>query len=98
MTEQDEQIDQLLKTCQAPKPSHDLAIRISRAALNIEQHKPVWMLVKDIFAEYHLPSPAYSFAFILFIGFAGGFISYSGVESETVTVMSELMYDEGDLL
>lgn len=95
MTKQDDPIEILLKAAQVPQPSHDLADRIASAALQIEQKKPFWLLVKDIFAECHFPAPAYSLAAILLLGFAGGFMSYVGVDSEAVSIMSELYYDGG---
>ena len=58
-----------------PTPRHDLAERILFAASRLEQrHAPnlaEWL--NRLFAEFHLPKPAYALAMMLTLGIAIGF-------------------------
>jgi hypothetical protein len=72
---QDEKLDALLRDRRVEAPSPDLAQRIILKAQNLPQNQPLplrqW--IGQLFAEFHLPKPAYVVASTLVLGIVVGF-------------------------
>ncbi|HEY7316782.1 MAG TPA: hypothetical protein VIE89_04350 [Candidatus Binatia bacterium] len=72
---QDEKLDAMLRARKIEPASADLAQRIILKAQSLPQNQtiPLWDWLRQLFAEFHLPRPAYVFAFTLILGFVIGF-------------------------
>jgi len=73
--ERDEKLDLWLQQRAVTPASPDLTQRIILQAQRVPQRKTVslWQSVRDLFAEFHLPKPAYVLAGALAIGLVIGF-------------------------
>jgi hypothetical protein len=98
----DEKLEELLRSRRFEPASPDLAERIVLKAQNIPQNQPIpltqWM--KQLFAEFHLPKPAYVLAGTLALGFVVGFyrpLDTIPDDADTVHVQSFLYADEEPL-
>lgn len=71
----DEKLDKLLKSRRIEPASPDLAQRIILRAQRSAQNKtvPLWHWLGELFAEFHLPKPAYVLASALVLGMVIGF-------------------------
>lgn len=71
----DEKIEQMLRARRVAPPSADLAERIILKAQAIPQVQalPLGQSIRRLFAEFHLPKPAYVLAGTLIIGLVLGF-------------------------
>jgi hypothetical protein len=71
----DEKLESMLHSRRFTAASTDLAARIILQAERVPQLQNVslWELVRDLFAEFHLPKPAYVLAGALAIGMVLGF-------------------------
>jgi hypothetical protein len=72
---QDEKLEAMLKSRRSQTASSDLAERIILKAQHIPQRRtfPFMPWLKQLFAELHLPRPAYVLAGTLILGFVLGF-------------------------
>jgi hypothetical protein len=72
---QNEKLDAILRSRRVESAGSDLAQRIILKAQSLPQSQTVsfrqWL--KQLFAEFHLPRPAYVFACTLILGFVVGF-------------------------
>jgi hypothetical protein len=72
---QNEKLDAILRSRRVDSAGSDLAQRIILKAQSLPQNQTVsfrqWL--KQLFAEFHLPRPAYVFACTLILGFIVGF-------------------------
>jgi hypothetical protein len=73
--ELDERLDNLLHGRRVQPASPDLAQRIILRAQQLPQQRnvPLWHWIRDLFAEFHLPQPAYVLAGALLLGMVIGF-------------------------
>jgi hypothetical protein len=99
---QDEKIDEMLKTRRTQAASPDLARRIISKAQNTPQIQVFSLArwIKQTFAELHLPKPAYVLAGTLIMGFFLGLNIPSETLSDngdSIQVQSFLDSDEGIL-
>ena len=71
----DEKLEEMLRSRRVEAPSADLAERIILKAQAIPQSQaaPLGQSLRRLFAEFHLPSPAYVVAGTLLVGFLLGF-------------------------
>ncbi len=99
----DEKLEAMLKARYVEPPSSDLAQRIILRSQGIPQQATVspWQWLQELFAEFHLPKPAYIVAATLILGFIIGFSSPIGTNttSDTDTAQTEtfLYANEGVL-
>ena len=72
---QDEKLDAILRARGVKAPSEDLAERIILHARRIPQvqNSSLWQLIRELFAEFHLPKPGYVLASALVLGMVVGF-------------------------
>lgn len=72
---QDEKLDAMLRARRVEPASPDLAQRIILKAQSLPQNQtmPLWGWMRQLFAEFHLPRPAYVLACTLILGFVVGF-------------------------
>jgi hypothetical protein len=72
---EDEKLDAMLRDRRIEPASADLAQRIILKAQSLPQNQtmPIWQSIRQLFAEFHLPRPAYVFACTLILGFVVGF-------------------------
>ena len=72
---QEDKLDALLRSRRIEPSSPDLAQRIILKAQGLPQNQTIslWRWVRELFAEFHLPRPAYVFACTLILGFVVGF-------------------------
>jgi len=100
----DQKLEALLQSRRFEPASPDLAKRIMLKARGRRQHQTVSLTqwVKQVFAEFHLPRPAYVLAGTLIFGAVVGFNAPLGTtpadEADPVYVQSFLYADEGLLL
>lgn len=71
----DEKLEEMLRSRRFEPASPDLAERIILKAQGISQDRPLslWPWVTQLFAEFHLPKPAYVLAGALILGLVVGF-------------------------
>jgi len=71
----DEKLDGLLRSRSIEAASPDLAQRVILKAQQLPQSNslPLWQWLRDLFAEFHLPKPAYVLASALVMGMVIGF-------------------------
>jgi hypothetical protein len=72
---QDEKLDAMLRARKVEPASADLAQRIILKAQSLPQNQtmPLWQWIKQLFAEFHLPKPAYVVVSALVLGIIVGF-------------------------
>ncbi|HEY6366661.1 MAG TPA: hypothetical protein VI585_17910 [Candidatus Binatia bacterium] len=98
---QDEKLDALLRSRRIEPSSPDLAQRIILKAQRLPQNQAVSLgqWIRQLFAEFHLPRPAYVIASTLILGLIVGFntpVDTSRDDSESVYVQS--LYADEDVL
>lgn len=98
---QDDKLDALLRSRRMEPSSPDLANRIILKAQGLPQKQTVslWRWIRQLFAEFHLPRPAYVLASTLILGVIVGFntpVDTSTDNSESVYVQS--LYADEDVL
>ena len=74
------------------------AERIITASRRVVQRRPVSMMewLARLFAEYHLPRPAYAFAGVLIIGMLLGILQSGAPDVRADSfVIRDFMYDDG---
>jgi hypothetical protein len=97
----EDKLDALLRARQIEPSSPDLADRIILKAQGLPQNQTVslWRWIRQLFAEFHLPRPAYVLASTLILGVIVGFntpVDTSTDNSESVYVQS--LYADEDVL
>lgn len=95
----DEKLETMLRSRRFEPASPDLAERIILKAQNMPQSRtvPFWQWVRRLFAEFHLPQPAYVLAGALLLGFVVGINApVNGIDDhpETANLHSFLYADE----
>jgi hypothetical protein len=100
--DRDQKLDAMLQSRRVEPASPDLADRIVLKAQSIPQTRTVTLAqwVRGVFAEFHLPRPAYVLACTLILGFVlGRFtpLDTGTSEMETIQVQSFLYADEDPL-
>jgi hypothetical protein len=98
---QDQKLDALLRSRRIEPSSSDLAQRIILKAQGLPQRQTVSLgrWIRQLFAEFHLPRPAYVIASTLILGVIVGFntpVDTSRDDSESVYVQS--LYADEDML
>lgn len=91
----DKKLKELMGKSDIPPASRNLADRIIMAASLIEQKQNLWVLTGKIFKEFKLPSPAYSFASLLLVGFLAGFIIHG---TPQIYASDDILYEDEELL
>jgi hypothetical protein len=100
---QDEKLDVMLRSRRVESAGPDLAQRIVLKAKSLPQNQtvPFMQWLKQLFAEFHLPRPAYVFACTLILGFVVGFTvplnTTTAEDSNTDQVQGFLYADEAIL-
>jgi hypothetical protein len=71
----DEKLEAMLRARRLEPARPDLAQRIILKAQSLPQNQtmPLWQSIKQLFADFHLPRPAYGLACTLILGFVVGF-------------------------
>jgi hypothetical protein len=95
----DEKLDSMLRARRLEPASPDLAQRIILKAQSLPQSGtvPLRQWVRQLFAEFHLPKPAYVLACALLLGFVVGMntpVATTNDNSDTVNLQSFLYADE----
>ena len=99
----DEKLEEMLRARRVAPPSADLVDRIILKAQATPQSQalPLGQSIRRLFAEFHLPKPAYVLAATLVLGFFLGFNNpFDTAPSEGITspaAQSFLYADEDDL-
>jgi hypothetical protein len=98
---QEDRLDALLRARRIEPSSPDLAERIILKAQGLPQNQTVllWRWIRQLFAEFHLPRPAYVLASTLILGVIVGFnipVDTSSDNSESLYVQS--LYADEDVL
>ena len=100
--QKDEKLEQLLLSRRLEAASPDLAARIILQAQNLPQiqNLSLWQATRRLFAEFHLPKPAYVLASALVMGMLLGFTltpdNFSANnDNVTTTTQNYLDADEG---
>ena len=99
---EDEKLDAMLRSRRVEPPSPDLVERIILRAQSLPQSRTLTLAqwLGRLFAEFHLPRPAYVLACALVLGFVVGLSAPSGttaVDSDATTIQSFLYADEDAL-
>lgn len=98
----DAQLDQLLRARHSPPPSVGLAERISMRAAQVPQRRESLLTrIARIFAEFHVPQPAYALACTVVLGAFIGIALPVASSQASVDDMPELqsfLYAEENLL
>ena len=96
---QDEKLEAMLRTRRVEPASRDLAQRIILKAQSLPQNQilpfPQWL--RQLFAEFHLPKPAYVVASALVLGIVVGLSTPDRIASkddDSASVQSFLYADE----
>jgi hypothetical protein len=98
----DEKLEEILRSRRFEPASPDLADRIILKAQSIPQNQPIRLAqwVRQLFAEFHLPKPAYVLACTLILGLVIGFytpLDTTQDDADTAHVQSFLYADEEPL-
>ena len=101
--QKEQKLEVMLQSRRLEPASPDLAERIIHKARHLPQNQTVsvtqWM--KGLFAEFHLPRPAYVLASALIFGFVVGFTvpqnTMPSDDADSLSVQSFLYADEDDL-
>jgi hypothetical protein len=97
----DKKLDNLLRSRRIEPASPDLAQRIILRARTLPQNTtlPFWQWVSKLFAEFHLPKPAYVLAGALILGMVIGFNAPQDTQDAdddgVLTIQGFLSADEG---
>jgi hypothetical protein len=96
---QDENLDAILRARRVEPASRDLAQRIISKAQSLPQNQtlPLIPWLRQLFAEFHLPKPAYVVVSALVLGMIVGFSTPDRAASrdeESASVQSFLYADE----
>jgi hypothetical protein len=96
---QDEKLDAMLRARRVEPTSRDLAQRIILMAQSLPQNQtlPLMQWLRQLFAEFHLPKPAYVVVSALVLGIIVGFSSPDRITSkdeESASIQSFLYADE----
>lgn len=96
---QDENLDTMLRARRIEPADRDLAQRIILKAQKLPQNQklPVLQWLRQLFAEFHLPKPAYVVASALVLGIMVGLgtpDSITSKDDESASVQSFLYADE----
>jgi hypothetical protein len=99
---QDEKLDAMLRSRRMERNSPDLAERIILKAQGLPQSQtiPPWQWIRQLFAEFHLPKPAYVIVSALVLGIIVGFSAPDAgapKDEESLGVQSFLYADEDPL-
>ena len=100
--DREQKLDAMLRSRRFEPASPDLADRIVLKAETIPQTRRVTLAqwVSGVFAEFHLPRPAYVLAFTLIMGFLLGLyrpLDTSTDDADAVQIQSFLYADEDPL-
>jgi hypothetical protein len=100
---QDEKLDTMLRTRRIVAATPDLAQRIILKARQTPQNQPssVLQLLRELFAEFHLPKPAYVLAGTLLLGVIVGLNTPTETvvdDTAAVSVQEFLYADQAVLL
>lgn len=101
--QKEQKLEVMLQSRRLEPASPDLAERIIHKARHLPQNQTVsvtqWM--KGLFAEFHLPRPAYVLASALIFGFVVGFTVPQNTtpadDADSISVQSFLYADEDEL-
>jgi hypothetical protein len=96
---QDEKLDAMLRARRVEPASRDLAQRIVLKAQSLPQNQtlPLMQWLRQLFAEFHLPKPAYVVVSALVLGIIVGFSTpdrTASKDEESASVQSFLDADE----
>lgn len=95
---QDEKLEAMLHERRLEPASPDLAQRIVLKAQRLPQKQPLplWQWIRQLFAEFHLPKPAYVIVSTLVLGIVVGFSTpeSTALNDEESSVQSFLYADE----
>lgn len=99
---EEEKLDAMLRNRRLEPASPDLAQRIVLKAQRRQQNQtiPVWQWIRNLFAEFHLPKPAYVVVSALVLGIVVGFSTPESTapnDEESASVQSFLYADEAPL-
>lgn len=96
-----EKLESMLRFRRLAKASPDLAERIILRARTLPQRKEIslWRMIQDLFAEFHLPKPAYVLAGALALGVVLGLSTPSDYSLPRDGIDSQAFFnaDEGFL-
>src|SRR5262245_37891268 len=98
--QKEQKLEAMLQSRQFASPSPDLAERIVRKAQHLPQNQAVSLSqwVRELFAEFHLPRPAYVLVSTLIFGFVVGFTipqhTTTADDADSIPVQSFLYADE----
>jgi hypothetical protein len=100
---QEDKLDALLRSRRIEPSSPDLAQRIILKAQRLPQNQTIslWRWVRELFAEFHLPRPAYVFACTLILGFVVGFntpLNTTGVDDLDADQVQGFLYADEAML
>jgi hypothetical protein len=100
---QEDKLDALLRSRRIEPSRPDLAQRIILKAQGLPQNQTIslWRWVRDLFAEFHLPRPAYVFACTLILGFIVGFntpLNTTGVDDLDADQVQGFLYADEAML
>ena len=101
MNDQDERLEQLLRSRHMETASPDLAARIILQAKSLPQlqNGSVWQALRQLCAEFHLPKPGYVLASALFLGVVLGFTmppdNFPTNDENLATTQNYIGADEG---
>jgi hypothetical protein len=100
---QEDKLDALLRSRRIEPSSPDLAQRIILKAQGLPQNQTIslWRWVRELFAEFHLPRPAYVFACTLILGFVVGFntpLNTTGVDDLDADQVQGFLYADEAML
>ena len=96
----DEKLDNLLRSRRVEPASADLAQRIILMAQSLPQtpNLSLWQSMRQLFAEFHLPKPAYVLASALVLGIVIGLSAPQettlAVDDSSVSIQGFLSADE----
>jgi hypothetical protein len=99
--DKDERLEQLLRSRRLEAASPDLAARIILQAQNLPQTQnlSLWQATRQLFAEFHLPKPAYVLASALVVGMVLGFTltpdNFPPNDDTVTTTQNYIEADEG---
>jgi hypothetical protein len=96
---QDEKLDAMLSARRVEPARRDLAQRIILMAQSLPQNQtvPFMQWLRQLFAEFHLPKPAYVVVSVLVLGIIVGFSTpdrTASKDEESASVQSFLYADE----
>lgn len=99
--QKDQKLEVMLQARRFEAASPDLVERIVLKAQRIPQNQTLTQWVRQLFAEFHLPRPAYVLAGALMLGIAVGFNTPLNTttpdDADRAYVQSFLYADEGPL-